>query len=337
MMLLYNIDKSKERVVFLYTEGKRDDWNNISKKDCIILSFNDVLRSITEFHNKLSKYDSVFEKLLDGSDKGQKNTQKLLDQLEINSDNFFTNHYFDLFREMFPKEVSWVYHKMLKLRYLFSSKPKKEAQKRERNVLDLINKITDPSFLSYFRADKEINIVIINSDKILIQKKDFNGIFNVADCFLENFFYDFCYAIYKLDLYICNCNLCQKSFLGSLNSKYCDSTECQKEYKRINKNQKEKERRNSTYKKPISIVDNYISTYKSTFLKEVNVDTDMKKKITEAERNIKKKIRNKAEEYEINNLSPNDEEMKEFIKTIKKDFIKSRENLLKEYKNKNPK
>ncbi|WP_295087288.1 hypothetical protein [Ruminococcus sp.] len=334
MVLLYKIEKQKQRVVFLFSDDNYKALENIRKADYKVISFDDVLLNTIEFHSKFPEYNPIFEKLLDGSDKGQNNTKNLLDQLEKNSPNFFTNYFFNLLREVFPKGVTYVYRKKLKIRYIFSSLPKKETYNKEKGLLDRIYEITDPCIFTYFRSCNEFNIIKIDSDKIIIQKPEYNGIFTIADDTLENFFYDLSYAIYKSDLYICKCCICKKQFFGSHNSQYCNSSVCQKEFKRITKNQKETERKNSPYVKPITIVDNYISTYKNLFLKKVNNDSEMKEAITGKEIIIKAKIRNKVEEYKVNKLPPEDNKMTEFIKQLEKEFNTYKEELLNNFQNK---
>ena len=344
-ILLYRIITGERRIEFILTKNEDSSIQSIDHNSIICVSYDEMLWDTIEFHRSYDGLEKVIDKLCKALEKAKPGVMEILPKLDSfdNNSNILFLYYINKFKELFLSEVSCIYQE---------SKPfsKKEFYKSlERiNILSKnIKIISDESVFSYFRnventgfiveprflnhpgfdvSDNSRAIVLINNSPVLFQ---------ISDASLINFFIDFSFEIYKLNEYICLCKHCHKPFFGIEGFSYCSNPKCQKEYKRIEKNRKEKESRNAPYKKPITTVRNDISTQKSLLRKKVNDDPDIVLEFEEETRIILEDTRNEFKRRKEEGLPPDDDSAEEFIRNQEATVLYLVKKLKKDYKDRN--
>lgn len=132
-----------------------------------------------------------------------------------------------------------------------------------------------------------------------------------------------------IDLMLSSCKYCHKpTFSANKVKDVCSSKECQRKFR----NEAENIRQNSPYRKPMTSLYNYISTYKKIFRTKVNDDPYWVAKFEAEEQRIKGIVRAEVNRREEADLSPDDDYMKQFLKDNKHDMYSFIYNLLSEYK-----
>ena len=133
-----------------------------------------------------------------------------------------------------------------------------------------------------------------------------------------------------VDLFVSSCKYCHKLTFDIRKAKeVCGSKECQRKFR----NEVENKRQNSPYRKPITSIYNYISSYKTIFRSKVNDDPFWVAKFEVEEQRIKEIVKAEVKRRKDANLSPDDDYMKQFLKDNKHDMYIFINNLLSEYNN----
>ncbi|SHM89979.1 hypothetical protein [Ruminococcus flavefaciens] len=343
-VLLYRILSEERRVEFINVINEKNTLNSLTAKDIVSIDFDELLRETKDFHKYYSQIKTILlNQIKEVNYSAFDIPQKIiaLDNYN-NSSNFITTYYLNKFRSLLPAESSFIYN-----RTVLKNKQKAKSKIRIEKMIQNIETVTDPEFFSHFSSISNHEL-IKESDFIIRERSEYEyssraviyfdnvpTLFNVADTSLINFYYDFSYELYKSEMSIGVCEFCHNEFLGSKGIRYCSNPQCQKTYFKIVKNQNEKIRRNSPYVKPITTIDNYISTNKSIFLKKVNKDPKMKLKFEKVEKKVKEDIRDEIKRRKINGLPPNDDSLDGFIKNQKETILHLIWKLLKEYDNNN--
>ena len=131
-----------------------------------------------------------------------------------------------------------------------------------------------------------------------------------------------------VDLFISSCKYCHKLTFDIRKAKEtCSSKKCQRKFR----NEAENKRQNSPYRKPITSIYNYISSFKTIFRSKVNDDPYWVAKLEVEEQRIKGIVKAEVKYREDTNQSPNDDFMQQFLIDNKHDFYICMHNLLSEY------
>ena len=131
-----------------------------------------------------------------------------------------------------------------------------------------------------------------------------------------------------IELVVSSCKYCHKPTFSVNKAKdSCRSKECQ----RKSRNERENIRQNSPYRKPITSIYNYISTYRTIFREKVNDDPFWVSKYDIEAHRIKGIVKAEVKRREEANISPDDDYMKQFLIDNKHDMYTFIKNLLSEY------
>lgn len=340
--LLYRIVSDERRVDFIITKNWNGTINDITEKDIISISFDELLRNTIEFHEIYPKIKNILSEQVTKIKHGPQKVKSSLSKLDDynNDSNIILTYYLNMFRSLFPSESIYVARKT----FLTDVQIERSGE-RIQKLINNIEIITDPVFFSHFNGITEAELI---TEPNFILYKEYENIYNsryntlvekrpasfrFSDISLVDFFNDFSSEIFEAEEFIDTCKCCHKPFFGKKDIHYCTAPQCQKEYKRIKKNLYEKERRNAPYQKPISIIDDYISTNKSNFLKNVNNDNYCLSEFIKKEYEVKEAVREKMKERKKEGLPPDNNEMKEFLKKEKNKIIYLINNLKSEYEN----
>lgn len=339
--LLYRIVSDERRVDFIITKNWNGTINDITEKDIISISFDELLRNTIEFHEIYPKIKNILSEQVTKIKHGPQKVKSSLSKLDDynNDSNIILTYYLNMFRSLFPSESIYVARKT----FLTDVQIERSGE-RIQKLIKNIEIITDPIFFSHFNGITEAELI---TEPNFILYKEYENIYNsryntlikkrpvsfkFSDISLIDFFNDFSSEIFEAEEFIDSCKCCNKPFFGKKYIHYCTAPQCQKEYKRIKKNLYEKERRNAPYTKPFTKIVDYISTNKQNFLKEVNNDAYSKSRFEEIEKEVKEAVKEKMNERQKENLPPLDNEVEEFIRKEKRKIISIINDLENEYR-----
>lgn len=346
-ILLYRIISAERRIEFILAQNENTSLQTIIQNDIINVSYDKMLRDTIEFHQNSENFERVINELYAAIPEALPGIRRVLPKLDgfDNDSNVLYSYYINKLKELSRAEVSYRYHEYSP----FSNKASADSNSRLKILIDNIKKIADENIFSYFRNIESAEFIIepifknhtkfdiYNNSRAIILINNSPVLYQISDASLINFFIDFSFEIYKSNEYICLCKHCHETFFGIDGVSYCSNPKCQKEYKRIEKNRKERERRNAPYEKPITTIRNDISTNKSNLLKKVNNDPDIEQEFIEEAKTILEDTREEFKRRKEMGLPPDDDSAIEFIQneeaTIK--YLKKR--LQKKYEKRNKK
>ena len=344
-ILLYRIITDERRIEFILTKNEEISLHSIDQNSIISVSYDEMLRDTIEFHRSYDELEKVIDKLYKALKDAKTGVGNVLPKLKSfdNDSNILFSYYINKFRELFPAEVSCIYHESIP----FSKNEFYKSQKRINILRKNIKLISDESVFSYFRNVENTEFIVeprflkhpefdvYDNSRAIVLINDSPVLFQISDDSLINLFIDFSFEIYKLNEYICLCKHCHKPFFGIDGFSYCSNPKCQKEYKRIEKNRKEKETRNAPYQKPITTVRNDISTQKSLLRKKVNDDPDIMSEFEEETGIIVEDTCKEFKRRKEEGLPPDDASAKDFIQSQEATVLYLVKKLKKDYKDRN--
>ncbi len=318
-ILLYRIDEQAKNVIFVVTEDSKNVWGNITEENQTVIGFDDIFRDITEFRNSFLDYEKLTDELIgaiNGRDEVFGDILARFDDNRLNCFNFFTRYYSDMLRDIFLSAREDIE----KAGALFNTSALKKSTEFVHNAFDHIREIMrdDRNFDSNSGSDLQTMKVVYM--KIIIRGNDRNEVYTIADTALQNFFYDFSFAIHSLKLYVCKCKYCGKKFLGMKNAICCDNANCQSVYQKEMKNAKRREKDNAPYKKHINKLSNYIGQQKTKLPAAVVGRSDLVEKFDMQRKVFMKKMQNRIGIYEAENRLP-DKELDDFYEKMKQDVM----------------
>ena len=318
-ILLYRIDEQAKSVIFVVTEDNESVWGKISEDAYTVISFDDVVRDITEFRSNFLDYEQLTDELI-GAINGRgavfREILERFDDNRLNSFNFFTRYYSDTLRDVFTEARADVD----KAGAFFNTRALKKSTEYVNDVFNHIREVMRDDWNFDFNSESDMKAFRLSFDKIIIRGNDRNDIYTVADTALVNFFYDFSFAIHNMKLYVCKCKYCGKVFLGKKNAVACGAENCQATYQREVKNAKRRKRENSTYKVYSTRLSNYIGQQKTKLSAEVLDDPALVEKYDQQRKVFTKQMQDKLDEYEAENRLP-DEELSAFYEKMKQDVM----------------
>lgn len=347
-LLLYRIISQERRIEFIYVTDKANALDTINDEDICNLSFDELLRDTIEFRRHVPAINSILKRLIVIVSKKIKELNETLNEFDYfnNSSNYILTYYLNKLKRIFYAEHKYMYdisNGTFKLK-----KEKKRFELRINKLIDNLQIIADQDYFSSLNKTTKPELIAA-TELYFIPETDTGGIniaakliinnrptvYDVADVSLINFFSKLNSILYESEQFIYTCKYCHKKFFGNKDASYCSSPDCQKELKRLERNRKENERQNSPYRKPITSLYNYISTYKKIFRTRVNDDHYWVAKFEAEEQRIKDIVKQEVSHREKEKLPPDDEDMNQILKDNKHDMFTFMNELLNEYNNNN--
>jgi len=343
-ILLYRIIPEERRVEFIITQNEENAIKSIKNNDIISISFDELLSDIIEFHDSFPKIKAILSEPKELMRKSEKTVDFQLSKLDFfeNDSNFLFKYYIERFRSIFKNEHSFVFHEE------WRSSKSENTKKRIDILLDNIETITDPEYYSKFDNTTEAKLIVEPdfliqeecghqySTRVILIIQNRPTLFVVSYFTLIDFFNDFAAYFSRLDEHVYKCEHCNNFYFGKKKRLlYCPSPECQKEFRRKLRNLKEVDRTNTPEKKPISSVDNYISTMKAKFKKKVNYDPQVISEFESVESNVKAEIRQEIKRRKIEREPFDDKSMNIFVTGEKNKIADLIHSLISKYHNNN--
>ena len=329
-ILLYQVDEQDKRVVLAETSDDNSALAAITERDLIELSFDEILRQMTEFRSEFLEFEQVIELLLAELNQSGKKLRKMLKDFadpRQQSENFFTRYYAGILCEIITSARADI-DKAGALRNTGAAKKAASYVKREFNR---IREVMLDGF--HFDAATELQMIRVSCEKIIIRGNERNEVYTIADSALNNFFYDFSFSVQRLKLYSCECQYCRKEYLGEKNSICCDAEICQAAHQRAMKNARRREHEKTPYRKPITTITNYLSQAMYTLRASVQDDPEVLVIFRAKREEFMQQIRDKVSEYEVEHRSPEDEEMQRFVAALEGEIGRLRINLIEKWRN----
>lgn len=156
-------------------------------------------------------------------------------------------------------------------------------------------------------------------EEIFIRGNGRNDMYTIADTALDNFFYDFSFAILEMKLYVCDCKYCGKWFLGIKNAICCDSEECQALHRRDTKNEKRRAKAKAPYEVHITKLTSYLSQHTSSLKAAVQEDMEYVDKFKARNSEFKRRMREEIERCRAEDITPGKEQDK-LLKNLEDDI-----------------
>ena len=327
--LFYRILPKERCIELIVYDNDEKDIASLTEEDIISITFDEFLRETIEFQSVFPKIKPILlEQLKNSICSPKKSIDNItnLDKFKDNSNRILT-YFLNRFQTLFPAEQSYTSKQWMNLWCYFL--PKQESGKRIRKLVNNVEIVTSLDFFSRFyniTENEYINDPVFYVKKetgikygasVTIMKNNRPTPFIVSELSLVNLYYDLSYILFSLNESVCCCKYCNKPFFGKNGDSYCSSPSCQKERRRVVKNQKEVDRRHKPYKKELASVYNYISITKYNFKNKINNDTLLMSKFEEVEQVAKDTARNKLESFEIEGISPDDSRIINCIKSVK--------------------
>ena len=347
-VLLYRIISQERRIEFIYVTDKINALDTINDEDICNLSFDELLRDTIEFCQHFPSIKSILKRLIVIVSKGIEELNKTLNEFDCfnNNSNYILTYYLNKLKRIFYAEHAYMFD--VSAGKLKLKQEKKRFELRINKLIENLQTIVNQDYFISLGKNKTTELItapefFINpvSDtgainigaKLIINNRP--TIYDVADVSLINFFSKLNSILYESEQFIYTCKYCHKKFFGNKDASYCSAPACQKELKRLERNRKENERQNSPYRKPITSLYNYISTYKKIFRTRVNDDTYWVAKFEAKEQRIKDIVKQEVSRREKEKLPPDDEDMNQILKDNKHDMFTFMNKLLNEYADNN--
>lgn len=298
--LLYRIDESTRKVVFVYSNNPLETCKSLSDDDLIIMTFDDVLRDIIVLTKTFPEIENNTEIIKNRIDLNANEEMAIFEERFVKSDNFFIRYFSnDLYTTFVKEEKKQKYIIDITLitirtisRFIIDWK-----------IIPIKHAISsDCSFVTSPQKHTEVGIERI--ERVVIKSGTKHNVLNIANRNLSNFFKDFFSSVNKMNLCICTCNYCQNHFFGDEKDVCCSSEICQSNYQKDLALQARRDKDNEVYKKPETKLSNYIGYLKTTLSFDIKEYPSLEMKWDNQRKVSMKEMKDTLKEYKEKGILP---------------------------------